>query len=279
MELRVTYEELENRGFDAGGGEILYYKGKPFTGAIVEYKNGLLISEEEFIDGHLGGAQRNYYSNGRIEKEYFVAFNTHYGFIRRWDENGNLAHERYSGPKVDFYTYRDGVPYNKALLAIDVYYPEGKAKAVGALFYWQDEVAKEIISIELDNIEAYIPGEFYKRELPCILKVIEKVDFKRISTIIVDGNVYIDNEGTFGLGGKLWEALDGKIPVIGVAKTFFKNTEEKVIPVERGQSKNPLFVSAIGMDTEEAGALIKGMKGEHRMPDILKYVDTLTKEA
>ncbi|TFF34146.1 endonuclease V [Mucilaginibacter psychrotolerans] len=158
------------------------------------------------------------------------------------------------------------------IIAIDVYYLENTAKAIGALFYWDDTVAKNTISVEVDNIEPYVPGEFYKRELPCILKVIEQAGLEQIDLIIVDGNVYIDNEGTFGLGGKLWEALGGKIPVIGVAKTSFKNTEEKVTPVERGQSKNPLFVSAIGMDTEEAAALIKGMKGEHRMPDILKYV-------
>ncbi|OOQ59312.1 endonuclease V [Mucilaginibacter pedocola] len=166
------------------------------------------------------------------------------------------------------------------ILATDVYYLEDNtAKAVGALFHWQDNAASEIISIQVDNIAPYIPGEFYKRELPCILKVIEKAGLHRISTIIVDGNVYIDNAGSYGLGGKLWEALDGTIPVIGVAKTSFKNTEEKVIPVLRGQSQNPLYVSAIGMDVTEAAALIKGMQGEYRMPDILKQVDTATKEA
>jgi len=99
MSIRVTYEELENRGFDAGGGEILYYQGQPFTGTIVEYRNNVLIGEEEFTDGHVGGTQRTYYANGQTEKEYFIAFNTYYGLLRWWDEEGNLTHQRDFGPK------------------------------------------------------------------------------------------------------------------------------------------------------------------------------------
>lgn len=99
MPLRVTYEELENRGFDAGGGEILYYRGNPFTGTIVEYRNGVLIGEQEFEDGHLGGAQRSYYANGNIHEEYFITFNRDYGLFREWDEQGNVIRQKDFGPK------------------------------------------------------------------------------------------------------------------------------------------------------------------------------------
>lgn len=276
MELRILYDDLQHNGFDVGGGEYLFYAGIPFNGTIVEYyDNGAIVAEEEFKDGHQDGARRDYYQNGQKKKELFQRYNRWYGFSSEWDEIGDLTFQYYHGPKPNFnYDY-----LLKKVLAIDVYYLEDTAKAVGALFYWDDLVAAQTISLSVENIEPYVPGEFYKRELPCILKIIEQAGLEQIDIVIVDGNVYIDNEGSFGLGGKLWEALGGNIPVIGVAKTSFKNTEQKVIPVERGQSKNPLFVSAIGMDPEEAAALIKGMKGEHRMPDILKYVDTLTKQA
>lgn len=262
-------------GVDVGGGEIYHYKGTPFTGVVEErFPNGNLLLETQCLNGYPDGFVRGYFDNGQLMQEAFIKYNLDYGLMKEWDEGGNLTDEYYWGPEPNF----NGI-HRKMILAIDVYYLEDSAKAVGALFKWDDTVAADVISVQVDNIEPYVPGEFYKRELPCILKVIEQAGVDQIDIVIVDGNVYIDNEGTYGLGGKLFEALGGNIPVIGVAKTSFKNTEQKVIPVERGQSKNPLFVSAIGMDTEEAAALIKGMKGEHRMPDILKHVDTLTKQA
>lgn len=98
--LRIPYEKLENRGFDSGGGEILYYRGKPFTGTIVEYyENGMLLGEEEFDNGHVGGAQRTYHPNGQLAEEHFIAFNTSYGLLREWDEQGNLVSEHDFGPK------------------------------------------------------------------------------------------------------------------------------------------------------------------------------------
>lgn len=99
MAIKVIYEELELRGFDAGGGDIIYYQGKPFTGIRVTYENGHLSIEEEFTDGHLGGIQRTYYPNGQMDEEYFIAFNTPYGIERRWDSAGNLINTRDFGPK------------------------------------------------------------------------------------------------------------------------------------------------------------------------------------
>jgi len=130
----------------------------------------------------------------------------------------------------------------------------------------------------IEQVEDYEPGQFYKRELPCILKITEKIDLNLVSLIIVDGHVYTNNEGGLGLGGKLWKALHQKIPVIGVAKTPFLSNKKTVQQVLHGQSNNPLYVSAIGMDLNEAAFLVKNMKGDFRMPDILKAVDKLTKE-
>jgi len=73
MSLRVRYEELELVGFDAGGGEILKYQGKLFTGILETVTNNVLVSEEEFIDGSKEGVQRDYYyPSVNIEIEYFM---------------------------------------------------------------------------------------------------------------------------------------------------------------------------------------------------------------
>ena len=66
--------------------------------------------------------------------------------------------------------------------------------------------------------------------------------------------------------------------LFGVAKRSFYNTDQVSLPLERGDSKNPLFVSAIGMDETLAMEKIRDMKGKYRIPDILKLLDQKTKE-
>lgn len=162
-------------------------------------------------------------------------------------------------------------------LAIDIYYGNEKAKAVGVLFNWNDESPSSVIVEWIENVAPYVSGEFYKRELPCILQVIKKVDLATVEAIIIDGYVYIDNEKKYGLGGYLWEALYGKIPIIGVAKTSFFRNKETVTGIVRGDSKNPLFVSSIGIDLAIAADCVKNMKGDFRMPSLLKRLDQITK--
>lgn len=163
------------------------------------------------------------------------------------------------------------------VLAIDVHYREDIAKAVGILFNWTDNEPKQILIEYLQGIEEYVPGQFYKRELPCILKIINKIDLSLIEVIIIDGQVFIDNNKSYGLGGHLWETLNKEKPIIGVAKKFYHNTEKVVHPVYRGSSKIPLYVSSVGIDSLKAETLVKNMHGEYRIPTVLKQLDIQTK--
>ena len=122
-----------------------------------------------------------------------------------------------------------------------------------------------------------IPGQFYKRELPCILEIIKDIDLSTLEAILIDGHIYTDNEKTYGLGAHLYNKLHEKVPIIGVAKTPFHTNSETVEEVYRGESKNPLLVSAIGIDQMISVNYIKSMKGKYRMPTILKELDTITK--
>ena len=164
------------------------------------------------------------------------------------------------------------------ILAIDVYYTDKGAKAVGVLFEWEDATPIQTIIEYVNEVEEYIPGEFYKRELPCIAALLHKIGSHLLDAVIVDGHIYVDNNGTYGLGGRTFELLERKIPVIGVAKTGFHTNKETVVEVFRGESKNPLHVSAIGMDVTLAAAKIMAMYGSYRIPDILKKLDMVTKE-
>jgi len=166
------------------------------------------------------------------------------------------------------------------ILANDVYYLENnRAKSVSIVFDdWEAETPTFIEEVWLDNIEPYEPGSFYKRELPCILKVLEKTDLSSLSAIIVDGYVVLDDNGKKGLGAYLYEALGGKIPVIGVAKRSFHQNQKNVIEVKRGQSQNPLYVTSMGTDLQKAAENIKRMKGDYRMPTLLKLLDAKTRK-
>lgn len=164
------------------------------------------------------------------------------------------------------------------ILAIDVHYKETYAKAVGVWFDWDDEKPREIITTIIDEVAEYESGQFYKRELPCILQLLEKIDLSKIELIIVDGHVYVNDDKTLGLGGYLFQALKEKIPIVGVAKKSFINTEEVSFSILRGISKVPLYVSVIGYNLEKAIELIKNMKGKYRVPTIFQILDTETKK-
>ena len=165
------------------------------------------------------------------------------------------------------------------ILAFDTYYFDNKAKTVCLEFAeWNENKNFKGHTEIIDNVEEYIPGEFYKRELPCIISLLNKIDLKNIEAIIVDGFVYLDDDKKYGLGGYLYEKLNKEIPIIGVAKTNFASIEKNKKPLFRGDSIKPLFITSIGIDLEEAFQKVESMAGEFRMPTLLKELDRLTKE-
>ena len=160
------------------------------------------------------------------------------------------------------------------IYAFDSYYRDGYCQTAAATFNnWSDvNAANVLISLSTTKSE-YIPGQFYKRELPGILALLENLPPTENDLIIVDGYVHLDDEGKYGLGGHLYEALDRKVPVIGVAKKKFKTVNTLLREVLRGQSTKPLFITAVGVDVDRAGQWIKNMAGPYRIPTLLKVVD------
>ncbi|MGL4584563.1 MAG: endonuclease V [Flavobacterium sp.] len=163
-------------------------------------------------------------------------------------------------------------------LAIDVFYYEQQAKIVGVLFEEAtDAIPKEIVIKVIPCTAEYEPGSFYKRELPCILSLLEKIDLSTLDCIIVDGYVYLDSDKKKGLGGHLYDSLEGKLPIMGIAKSYFFRDSALVSEVLRGESIKPLYVSAIGIDLDVATDFVLRMDGKYRMPTLLQIMDTETK--
>lgn len=164
------------------------------------------------------------------------------------------------------------------ILAVDVHYTEPGAIAAGVCFDdWNDAQPLRSCISRFDAVAPYEPGAFYRRELPCLLGLLHEHDLQP-DMIVVDGHVFLDAAGRPGLGKHLFDTLDGRIPVIGVAKTAFVGIGEDHALL-RGDSMRPLYVTAAGLSLAIAKAHLQAMHGTHRLPTLLKLVDRLCRDA
>jgi deoxyribonuclease V len=156
---------------------------------------------------------------------------------------------------------------------VDVYYRDSDASAAGVTFLdWSDAKAVDERVVHVSDIQPYEAGQFFRRELPCLLAVLKTIP--SVNTVVIDGYVWLDGASTPGLGAHLHRALGGQVAVVGVAKTRFQGTD-RVREVIRGVSKRPLFVTAAGMEIDIAARHVLSMHGDHRIPTLLKRVDYL----
>lgn len=157
---------------------------------------------------------------------------------------------------------------------MDVDYRTAGAVAAGLWFRgWSANQAEFQSTVSFSDVAAYNPGAFYKRELPCLLAVL--ANGPRSDVVIVDGYVWLD-DGVAGLGARLHATVGGV--VVGVAKTRYAGATDVVL-VCRGESRSPLFVTAVGMSADDAAAAVAQMHGPYRVPTLLKEVDALARRA
>jgi hypothetical protein len=95
-----------------------------------------------------------------------------------------------------------------------------------------------------------------------------------LGLLVVDGYADLNPGGRPGLGAHAHAEFG--IPVIGVAKSRFR-TATRTVPVLRGSSMRPLFITAAGMPSADAAALVRRMVGRYRLPDALRRADTLAR--
>lgn len=165
--------------------------------------------------------------------------------------------------------------YCTMIIATDVDYKGNTANAAGIVFRnWEDTEPVSEYTVKLDKIKDYISGQFYKRELPCLTKLLSEVK-EEVTTIVVDGFVWLDDNYKKGLGAYLHQKLNKTIPVIGVAKKSFYSIENSCKVIYRGQSMSGLYITSAGINLDEAADNIYKMAGEHRMPALLKRADSL----
>ena len=174
------------------------------------------------------------------------------------------------------------------LVALDVDYRDDHAVAAGVIAdRWDDPAPRFERVARVATVAAYVPGRFFEREMPCLLAVLERLGqgieggsptLVSIDVVVVDGYVTLDPAGRPGLGAHLFEALEGRVAVVGVAKTAFRSATH-ALPVLRGRSQRPLFVTAAGLDPAVAAARVAAMHGPHRVPTLLARADALCRSA
>jgi deoxyribonuclease V len=165
-------------------------------------------------------------------------------------------------------------PGEGVYVAADVHYlASGGARAAAVVA--ADAAFSRLVADRIQlvpEVEPYRPGQFYLRELPALRAVLN--DLAGMVMLIIDGYADLDPDGRPGLGARAHAEL--AVPVIGVAKSAFR-TATHAIPVLRGTSARPLYVTATGMPRTDAADLIRHMAGRHRLPDALRRTDTLAR--
>lgn len=159
---------------------------------------------------------------------------------------------------------------------VDVDYRDDHAVAACVLVNdWIDEKPLAEFVETISDVQPYVSGEFYRRELPCLLAVLSRIsepDF-----VVIDGYCWLGPD-RFGLGAHLHEKLNQTSTIIGVAKTRFLSADEVATPVLRGKSKSPLWITAIGIEPNSAADSIRSMHGPQRIPTLIKRADQLCRQ-
>lgn len=226
----------------------------------------LRLDIDKSRDWHFTKTKRELRSDGTISRSLDTnieeLFNTGikaFASDKKW-QTMSITHQRFTGMKF---------------LAIDVHYRGNEGYVAGMTFSdHHDDQQLKTYKCVVNGIENYVSGEFYRRELPCILALLNEHNLSP-ECIIIDGFVHLE-QGKPGLGKYLFDALNGKTSVIGVAKNP-RGAIDKIHEVYRGISTKPLFVTAEGIELELAKNIVKYLKGASRIPDYLQRVDSLSR--
>lgn len=162
---------------------------------------------------------------------------------------------------------------------LDVHYQGAAARAACVLAESWAAASPSLTRVrDVEAVASYEPGSFYRRELPCLVAVLQLLPAPP-DIAVVDGYVWLAPGDRPGLGAHLYQALGRTVPVVGIAKTVFSHaaSSSSVIPVLRGASRKPLFITAVGMPPELAAEFVRHMAGSYRIPTMVSLTDRLAR--
>jgi deoxyribonuclease V len=161
-------------------------------------------------------------------------------------------------------------------LVVAVHLDGAQANAAAVAFdAWDAAEAAQTYVSRIAHVEKAVRGELDLRELPCVMQLLREHGLEP-ELILVDGLVYLDADETPGLGQYLYQALGGKVPIVGVSKKSPPGLSAQ-FEVMREEETQPLFVTCAGIDIGAAKARLRAMHGRKRVPTLLKLAARLAK--
>jgi len=158
-ELRVKSELLEDVGI------VTHYKGKPFTGIMVEVdKNGVLVAECKMVEGLLQDTATFYFENGEIKKRVNYVNDKLQGAYVIYHENGELKETlNYHNDKLS------GVAkiYNEnGILEAENNFKDGEANGLCKTYDEKGKLIDEVLYLKGRPLDDKLTQELLYGDLP-----------------------------------------------------------------------------------------------------------------
>jgi deoxyribonuclease V len=161
-------------------------------------------------------------------------------------------------------------------LVMDVHLQGDTARVAAVAFDdWTAFEGTRNYVLAVEHVQKPVKGEADLRALPWLVQLL---DANRLQpeAIVLDGFVHLDAQETPGLGRRLHDTLGGRVAVIGVSKTGFKDTPAQ-FEVHREEETAPLVVTCAGIDLGAAKARVRMMHGRKRLPTLMKLAARIAK--
>ena len=140
---------------------------------------------------------------------------------------------------------------------------------------WAAPEGTKNYSLRVGHVERPPKGELDLRALPWLVQLLDANGLQP-EAIVLDGFVHLDAQETPGLGRRLHDTLGGRVAVIGVSKSGFKDTPEQ-FEIHREEETAPLVITCAGIDLGAAKARVRTMHGRKRLPTLMKLAARIAK--
>ncbi|MEJ5999284.1 endonuclease V [Paucibacter soli] len=165
-------------------------------------------------------------------------------------------------------------------LVVAVHFFEGAQANAAAVAFdaWDAAEATKTYLSRISHVEtAVVRGDLDLRALPCVMQLLREHGLEP-ELILIDGfAVHLDADETPGLGQHLYQALGGRVPIVGVSKKKSLPGLPAQFEVMREEEAPPLYVTCAGIDIGAAKARLRAMHGRKRVPTLMKLVARLAK--
>jgi deoxyribonuclease V len=133
---------------------------------------------------------------------------------------------------------------------------------------WDAPEPSRTFTSRMDHVQKPPRGELDLRDLPCIVQLLRGHALEP-DAIVINGFVHLDAAETPGLGLHLYDALGGRVAIIGVSTKQVGGLPAQ-FQVFREEEAPPIVVTCAGVDLGAAKARVRAMHGRRRLPTLVK---------